>query len=374
MVMDSGQRFYAIAVLVVLSVFALTIYVSQLFLSTIFFSVIIMFILMPLYKGIYRVTKRSVFASMATLSLVFVGIFIIILSVANLLASEIMDPKISQDLAGLSISSISTDMDIWMKLNLPAYAAPMLGFLGNIPSKISSSLLPAVQGWMGDFASSLPVLFSQLLVVIFLTYYVLIDGKHFLDYAVEFVPESRKPAVVHFLIEINDIYTSLFSVYFVTSMLSGVIAAVGFFIMGIGYPFTLGAVIAIATLVPLIGSPIIFIPLAIYYALTKKLLMSIIIIVFGIVFLMIIPENVIRPGLARKRAKINPILTVLAYTAPVFQVGPMGVIIGPALYGFLLAAYRTAVWHRESSRETGLSSISVDKVGMSTIDGIAALK
>ncbi|HWQ20367.1 MAG TPA: AI-2E family transporter, partial [Methanotrichaceae archaeon] len=281
---------------------------------------------------------------------------------------------ISHDLASLSISSISTDLDVWMKSNLPASAAPLLSFIGSFTAKISSSLLPMLQGWMGDFATSLPVLFSQLLVVIFLTYYVLIDGKHFLDNAVEFVPESRKPAVVYFLKEINGIYTSLFSVYFVTSMLSGVIAAVGFFLMGIGYPFTLGAIVAIATLAPLIGSPIIFIPLAIYYALMKNLLMSIIIMVFGIVFLMIIPENVIRPGLARKRSKINPILTVLAYTAPVFQVGPMGVIIGPALYGFLLAAYRTAVWNREGSREIGQGSISVDQGGIGTVDAIAALK
>jgi len=38
---------------------------------------------------------------------------------------------------------------------------------------------------------------------------------------------------------------------------------------------------------------------------------------------------------------------LLAYTAPVFVVGVVGVIIGPALYGFLLAVYRTVIINRE---------------------------
>ena len=63
---------------------------------------------------------------------------------------------------------------------------------------------------------------------------------------------------------------------------------------------------------------------------------------------MIIPENIIRPQLAFMSARIHPLITVLAYTAPVFVMGIDGVIVGPALYGFLLAIYRTKVNYRES--------------------------
>jgi hypothetical protein len=34
-------------------------------------------------------------------------------------------------------------------------------------------------------------------------------------------------------------------------------------------------------------------------------------------------------------------VTLLAFAAPIFAIGVMGVIVGPALYGFVLAAYRT---------------------------------
>jgi predicted PurR-regulated permease PerM len=48
-----------------------------------------------------------------------------------------------------------------------------------------------------------------------------------------------------------------------------------------------------------------------------------------------------------KNARIHPIVTVLAYTAPIFVVGVIGVVVGPTLYGFLLAAYRAVLHYRE---------------------------
>jgi predicted PurR-regulated permease PerM len=130
-------------------------------------------------------------------------------------------------------------------------------------------------------------------------------------------------------------------------MLSGVLAAIGFSLLAIPYPFVLGVVVGIFTLIPMLGPPFVFIPIALYYLLQGDLLRCIIIIVFGTVVLMVIPENVLRPHLAMKSARIHPIVTLLAYTAPIFVVGLIGVILGPILYGFLLAAYRAVVNYRD---------------------------
>jgi predicted PurR-regulated permease PerM len=110
----------------------------------------------------------------------------------------------------------------------------------------------------------------------------------------------------------------------------------------------MGAIVGIFTLVPMLGPPFVFIPLALYSLFMGDAIRFLIIIVFGTVVLMVIPENVIRPNLAMKSSQIHPIITLLAYTAPIFVVGIIGVIIGPTLYGFLLAAYRAAINNREA--------------------------
>jgi predicted PurR-regulated permease PerM len=58
--------------------------------------------------------------------------------------------------------------------------------------------------------------------------------------------------------------------------------------------------------------------------------------------LFIIPQYLIMPRLARKRGRIPPLVTVLSFVAPLFILGMPGIIVGPMLFGFLLAAYRTA--------------------------------
>jgi predicted PurR-regulated permease PerM len=85
--------------------------------------------------------------------------------------------------------------------------------------------------------------------------------------------------------------------------------------------------------------------MCIYYSLIKDYQTSVILLVFGVIGITLIPTNIIAPQLALKTAKIHPILTLLSFIAPIFALGIVGVIVGPMLYGFLLAVYRTEVYY-----------------------------
>jgi predicted PurR-regulated permease PerM len=91
----------------------------------------------------------------------------------------------------------------------------------------------------------------------------------------------------------------------------------------------------------------IFGPFALYYILTGNYTRGLALLAFGVIFLTVIPNNLILPRLASVRASIHPLITLTAFTAPVFVIGFMGVIVGPAVYGFILAAYRTMACLRE---------------------------
>ncbi|VVB62738.1 AI-2E family transporter [uncultured archaeon] len=88
-------------------------------------------------------------------------------------------------------------------------------------------------------------------------------------------------------------------------MLSSVLAAIGFSLLGIRYPIILGAIVAYFTFVPMLGPPLVFIILALYYLFLGETL-HFLILIFGTVVAMIIPENVIRPHLAMKSSQIPP--------------------------------------------------------------------
>ena len=69
------------------------------------------------------------------------------------------------------------------------------------------------------------------------------------------------------------------------------------------------------------------------------------------ILLFIIPQYLIMPRLAQKRGRIHPLVTVLSFVAPLFILGLPGIIVGPMLFGFLLAAYRTIDYYSTVEEE-----------------------
>ena len=345
--MDPGRRFDIAAVALIFLVFLVTVYLTREFLSTILLSIVLVFLLKPVYALLFRITKHGQLSSLLSMMVMLILILAVILGLTGVLLVEISSLAKSGSLSEIRFSTISNDLNLWLQTILPGLIYQYVREIGDIPSALASYLSPIAERELASFASNVPALFAQAIVAIFFTYYILIDGSAFVKQAVELLPKTKRSAVHYFLQELNGIYTTLFTVYFTTSVLSGILAAVGFSLLGIPYPLVLGALVAIFTLIPLVGPPFVFVPMAFYYLLLGDLTMSLVLLVFGTLVLMVVPENVIRPHLARKSARIHPIITVLAYTAPIFVVGVIGVFIGPMLYGFLLAAYRAAAHYRD---------------------------
>jgi predicted PurR-regulated permease PerM len=151
-----------------------------------------------------------------------------------------------------------------------------------------------------------------------------------------------KAKVWLFFQELGLIYTNIFTAYVSTAIASGALAFIAFIILKIPYPFVLASVVIIFTLIPLVGAIWVFIPLALLYMLQENYLLSIVLVICGIL-IFIIPQYLIMPRLAQSSGQIHPLITVLAFLGPLFALGLPGVIVGPILYGFLLAVYRTMV-------------------------------
>jgi predicted PurR-regulated permease PerM len=357
--MDYSRRFDVAAAIFVFLVLLLTIYLTKDFLNTILLSIVLVFLLRPLYAVFFRLTHRRQVSSFFSIMIVFIVILGFLVGITTVLLVEMVNLERSGVVSGDQITALTQEMELWAKSAIPSWiynsiVEIILRYveeISDIPIAIAKWLLPVLEKGLAAFASNLPVLFAQLVVAVFFTYYILMDGRDFVGKAMDLVPEKKKELARVFLHELNMIYDTLFSVYFTTSMLSGAMAAIGFSLLGLPYPFLMGGIVAVFTLLPMLGPPFVFVPMALYYMLQGDLIRFLILLIFGVVVLMVVPENIIRPHLAMKTSRIHPTLTLLAYTAPVFVVGVMGVIIGPALYGFLLAVYRTVVIVRSDRPE-----------------------
>jgi len=305
--------------------------------------------------------RTSAFAS---ISLIFFILIIIIFSAADALITEMSNLLGLGGVAYLQIQAVNFSAAIngLSERYLPALAADYVTEIGDIPTALILMVQPVLQAQIISFASNLPIYFTQFLLAIIFTYYFLVDGKQIIDEFVGLLPEKK--VTTHFLLELDLIYKSLFRVFFLNSLITGIIGAIGFLVLGIPYPFLCGMLIAIVALVPMVGPEMIFGPIALYYLLTQDYATGLALLAFGVIFLTVIPNNLVLPRLASASASIHTLITLMAFTAPVFVIGLLGVIVGPAVYGFILAAYRTMAYFRkvDFEAESKASSMPVSKL------------
>lgn len=373
--MDFDDRFHWMAAATIVFVIAATIYVTKAFITTILLSAFIAYLMVPVHSNLFRITKNKQLASLLSISIVVVIVITFIIYVINAMMTEVSILSGSQYALHTVVNDSFDTITNVVKRYAPNLAAQYLDQIRPLlvasAGSIVPKLLPYATEILSNLASRTPILLAQSGVAILLIYYLLIDGKCVVDKTLVLLPENAVTPL--FLGELNAIYNSLFNVYFITCTLIGVTATIGFIVMEIPYPFLWGMAVFIFSLVPLIGAGSIYIPMSLYYLLVQDYTRSVTLLVFGLLFLTTIPENIVRPHLAKRSASIHPAITLVAFAAPLFVIGMMGLIVGPALYGFLLAVYRTDTRIKEA-KAAGLDydQIYLEKEEDAKDDGYAS--
>ena len=351
--MNSRDRFNKIAGAVIIFVLIAVIFITKEFLTIILLSAFFAYILYPVYSFFLRTIRHKQLSASLSILLVFVAFGFFALMVIDTMATEISKLSASPDAAYLAVSGLFDSITNLMNQYMPDAVSSYTEQISRLLAAPVSWAVPKIAGILSTFAANIPIYIVEFGVSIMLTYYLLIDGEKGLNTALSMLPE--KGIIQQFLHELNGIYNSLFNVYLITCILTGIIAAVGFFILGISYPLVWGMVTAVFALLPIIGPGTVYFPMSLYFLLTHDYTTGVLLLAFGIIFLDVIPGNVIRPRLAMKGASIHPVITLLSFTAPLFVIGPVGVIVDPGLYGFLLAAYRTNVNLMENELENNIT-------------------
>jgi predicted PurR-regulated permease PerM len=355
--MDSAKRFNLLSALFVFFIFLLTLYVTRDFLFPVLFSVVLVFLLRPLYDFFFSVTRNRILSSSFSILVVLIVMLLLLLGLTQVLLTEISNLQTR----GFQISTAQNatqNINLWLNDN---FSDPVLSFLldmVNTIDQIISGIIVALKSSLIFMATGLPLYFAQSIVVIFFTFFLLFEGEVFVNKAIKLVPSDQKERVSYFMQELGYIYDNIFSAYVLTALVTGILSILAFLLLNIPYPFVLGLLVAIFTLIPLIGALWVFIPLSILFLLQGNLQLSVALAIAGML-MFVVPQYLILPRLARRGAQIHPLITVLAFVGALFALGLPGIIIGPMLYGFLLAVYRTIDHYNEVN-----SSLAIDSTDM----------
>ncbi len=147
-----------------------------------------------------------------------------------------------------------------------------------------------------------------------------------------------------------------------TGMIQGVLATVGFWVTGVPDPLFYGVATAVASLVPAVGTLLVWVPVGVVMILTGHPGGGICELVWGSLVVVGASDYVIRPRLIGGESELPSLLTFAALFGGVEVFGLKGLIVGPVVMSLAFAVLR--LYTRESKLPP--PSVIVDSSGKTT--------
>ncbi|WP_321334921.1 AI-2E family transporter [uncultured Bacteroides sp.] len=179
------------------------------------------------------------------------------------------------------------------------------------------------------FMASLGSFGMNLFILVFVLFFMLIGGDKMEKYTYSLLPfsDGNKQYVLK---KINLIVKSNALGIPLLALIQGGVATVGYLIFGVPNPFFFGAITCFTTVIPMVGTALVWLPLSVYLALLGDWAQAIGLIAYAIIIVTNV-DNLIRFMLQKRMANTHPLITVFGVLIGLSLFGFLGIIFGPLL-------------------------------------------
>ncbi len=213
--------------------------------------------------------------------------------------------------------------------------------LGRLGVNLEANLAPAAKEAMKFVANyaaaavkNVLLFLLQLFVVVFSLFFLYRDGRRIQRgfWSVLPVEEEKKKALEGI---VARILPSVLTGVLLTALVQGILGGIGFWIGGLPSPIFFGALICFASLLPVVGTMLVWLPGALYLLFQGKTWGGIFLLAWGF-FVVGSSDNLLRPLLSRKQSGLPVSLLMLGSLGGLVAFGLVGVILGPVVIGISL--------------------------------------
>ena len=221
--------------------------------------------------------------------------------------------------------------------------------LQDILKNISLYSFQIARGFLGN---TLGLIYS--LLMIFISYFFLLrDGHIILDYIKDIVPLAEEEQM-KFMARGKDTLRGVVYGITLTAVVQGILGAIGWWFVDLPAPLLFGALMAFMALIPLIGTPSVWLPGTIYLLMVNEYQNALILFLWGI-FAVSMIDNFMRPKFTSDKANISTFLVFIGAFGGLMAWGFIGLFVGPLILSlsvFFLDSYRE-IWKLSLKSEIG---------------------
>jgi predicted PurR-regulated permease PerM len=271
-----------------------------------------------------RVGRTS--AAAATTVLAFVIIVGPAITVMVVLTTEVT-AVVHRIQAGNLVMPALPDVQAWYENLRQKVAVPL-------PADLTSTILDTVgavatfiAGHAGLILQNVASFVFQLFVMLFGLFYFLRDGAriiHIVRRLLPFEPARRDRMIT----QTHDLVVATVGASFAVAIVQGTLTGLTVGLLGFQSPVLWGVMAAFMSLVPAVGSGLVWGPAAVYLFVTGYILRGVILVAVG-VGVIGMADNILRPLLLSGRSTMHGLLVFISLLGGVAAFGFIGLVIGP---------------------------------------------
>jgi len=322
----------------------------------------------PLYQRVLRQVKgRANTAAIISLTIIFFAVLVPALIIGTLVVEEAARVVFGLRAGDINIAS-------WFDAIYAALPESLRTGIANAGFSDFSSLQARLQALLGESAG----LIAQQAVSIgsgafgfvlafglglYVSYFLLRDGLSIGETILSSVPLERDIAdrlAARFL----SIVRATIKGSLVVGVVQGALGAITFSIVGIPSAILFGVLMGISSLLPAVGTGLVWVPAVIYLFATGAIWEAGVVLVSGFLVIGMV-DNVLRPILVGRDTGIPDWIILITTLGGISLVGFSGIVLGPLVAGLFLASWSILREQREEDEEATLQpgSINVDASG-----------
>ena len=305
------------------------------FLSALALAAVIVTISSPLYVKILPYMPRqsaSMAAFVSTVVVFTVGILPIVL-MTTLVVNELVDFYQDMDSPdGFSITALATLAESQIQRVVP-------GFEVNLAEQLKLSAQWFTGNLATIFTGTVATFFSFFIALI-ASFYFFRDGKELLQVLIKAspLPDQEDQQILDRLARaIRAVATGTLLV----ALIQAVLATIGMTVAGVDRAVLIGGVVAIAAMIPGLGTGVVMFPVVIVLFLTGNIIPAIGLLIWSVAAVGLV-DNFIGPQLMSRGNNMHPFIILISVLGGLSLFGPIGFLIGPVvvtLFMVLLEIY-----------------------------------
>lgn len=334
----------------------------QPFLKVVAWAAVLVIVFFPVHRRLLARTKRPATSAALSCLLVVVTILLPVTLIALALYHEIT--PFAQNLQANIASLLDPNSPVTGRF------LRWLGQYVNIEQWRSQDFLVerlkgmsgAIAGRTLDFVGGIAGAVVQIFFAIFTMYYLFRDGNRIVNALPDVLPLKREQSEKIFARTREVISASVYGVLVIASI-QGALGGLMFWILGLPSPLVWAVVMTLLSMIPMVGAFVIWVPAAIFLAISGFWVKAIILAVWGALVIGTV-DNFLRPKLVGEKTKLHELFIFFSVLGGLKVFGILGIVLGPVVLAITLALLDVFRQVDETPEETLPESSLVEQVAL----------